>query len=75
VAEVRQPLGVDARLGDKGVLLYTVDARVASLHGPVKVVGAFGTPSERTSVYEDASIKLDVLATDGKSYRVLFTRK
>jgi M6 family metalloprotease-like protein len=40
VVEVRQPIGEDARLCDKGVLIYTVDAKVANGAGPVIVKAA-----------------------------------
>ncbi|MGQ0641788.1 MAG: M6 family metalloprotease domain-containing protein [Gemmatimonadaceae bacterium] len=44
VAEVRRPLGRDARLCDFGVLLYEVDARTPNGYGPVVIRGAaFGT--------------------------------
>lgn len=94
VIEVRQPLGHDSRLCDKGVLLYTVDARIPSGSGPIRVlpsqagsdpaqIGRCGAlynapfdvgPGE-VSTYEDTAIKLEVLATDGSSYRVRVTRK
>jgi M6 family metalloprotease-like protein len=89
VVEVRQQIGHDAALCDHGVLLYTVDATVASLQGPVQLIGArratgrcgplddgaFDVGPYEVPKYEDSSIRLEVLATDGSSYRVRVTKK
>jgi uncharacterized protein (TIGR03437 family) len=37
VAEIRRPLGHDARLCDQGLLVYTVDSQIASGSGPLVV--------------------------------------
>jgi M6 family metalloprotease-like protein len=100
VVEVRRPLGSDAHLCDRGVLVYTVDARVPSAgigrpagEVPIVVKPAAGSDTGRVaecgptyaapfdlgageiSTFEDAAIRVDVLATDGSAYRVRVTRK
>ena len=49
VAEVRRPMGQDARLCDWGLLVYTVDSSIASGTGPLVVQRAL-TGSNSTSI-------------------------
>ena len=61
VAELRRPVGEDARLCDSGVLVYEVDSSVPTGQGPIRVRSARGTP-ERTAdycgLYDDAAFDL-----------------
>lgn len=91
VVEVRQRTGQDKGLCDSGVLIYTVDATIRSGAGPIKVksahpgadtgacgflsTAAFDLGSSEVATFEDASVKVDVLATDGSRYRVRVTKK
>jgi hypothetical protein len=38
VAEVRRRIGKDARLGDEGVLVYSVDGTIATGNGPIRIL-------------------------------------
>ena len=40
VAEVREPVGTDAGLCDRGVLVYSVDARRLPFSGPIRILSA-----------------------------------
>lgn len=87
VVEARTRLGYDRAICEEGVLVYTVDSRpvfageyvdgngVVNLKGPKRceqfVAGAF-RPGQ---TYEDASVKVEVLARDAVAYRVRVTRK
>ena len=85
VVEVRRPIGHDGRLC-QGVLVYTVDARVASGSGPIEIKPPkpgppscsaaldLGSPGANTT-YDDDTVKIELLATDGSAYRVRVTRK
>jgi M6 family metalloprotease-like protein len=88
VAELREPLGMDALNCDHGVLLYTVDASVANARAPVNVVptvpgsqcgpksnALLGIGTGEVSAYEDAAVRLELLATTADGYRVRLTRK
>jgi hypothetical protein len=81
VREVRQKLGYDLNICRGGVLLYTIDPQIPSGSGPIE--GKSGgvnctpevTPFGVGQTYEDGSVKVDVLATDGSAYRVRVTKK
>lgn len=85
VVEVRRPIGHDGRLC-QGVLVYTVDARVASGSGPIEIkppkpglsscFAALNLDSPgNSSTYEDDTVKIELLASDGSAYRIRVTRK
>jgi hypothetical protein len=93
VAEVRRPVGLDSFLCDRGVLLYTVDAKRPTLQRPIELEPAvpnrgfelgcgdqahapFDVGPGEVSTFEDAAIKLELLAANADgSYRVRVTRK
>ncbi|MEX2211999.1 MAG: hypothetical protein WD689_09600 [Gaiellaceae bacterium] len=79
--EVRRQLGYDRGICREGILLYTLDSQILSGNGPVEGKSA-GTgcspdvmPFAVGETYEDAGIKVEVLATDGSGYRVRVTKK
>jgi M6 family metalloprotease-like protein len=79
--EVRRKLGYDRGICREGVLIYTVDSQILSGNGPIEGKSA-GTgcspdvmPFAVGETYEDAAVKVDVLATDGSAYRVRVTEK
>lgn len=45
VIEVRQPVGQDSNLCDRGVLIYTVDAAIRNGSGPLRVIPAQKDPN------------------------------
>lgn len=49
VIEVRQPIGEDKGLCDKGVLVYTVDASLLNGRGPIRIKPAQVTSPERVA--------------------------
>jgi M6 family metalloprotease-like protein len=91
VVEVRRRLGNDANMTcDEGVLVYTVDSTKRNGQAPVFVEpGHPSTDSSRISTcglkyaapfqvgeaFEDSSVKVEVLSTDGTNYSVRVTRK
>ena len=85
VVEVRRPIGHDQRIC-QGVLVYTVDARVASGSGPIEIKPPKpGPPScsaalelgspEANTTYDDDTVRIEPLATNGSAYRIRVTRK
>lgn len=79
--EVRRRLGYDRGVCREGVLVYTVDSQILSGNGPIegKSAGSGCSPDvmpfEVGEAYEDAAVKVEVLATDGSGYRVRVTKK
>jgi M6 family metalloprotease-like protein len=81
VIEVRRKVGYDRGICREGVLVYTIDSQILSGNGPIEGKSA-GTgcspdvmPFAVGEVYEDATVKVEVLATDGSAYRVRVTKK
>jgi M6 family metalloprotease-like protein len=81
VVEARRYIGYDRNACGEGVLVYTVDSQRGNSEGAVVVKGppACGTASpgalQTGRVHEDAHVKVEVLASDGRDYRVRVTRK
>ncbi|CAN5285051.1 M6 family metalloprotease domain-containing protein [soil metagenome] len=90
VVEARRKLGLDSNLCKEGVLVYTVDSQVENGGGPIRVQRAaedvpgeernrcdtlYNAPFQPGQTFEDASVKVSVLATTGSSYTVAVTRK
>jgi len=87
--EVRQPIGQDIRLCDHGVLVYTVDGSKMNASGTIQIQpahtdapcgpisdAAFDIGSGEVSTFEDANVKVELLAANADgSYRVRVTRK
>lgn len=79
--EVRAKVGYDRDICKEGVLLYTIDSQVNNGLGPIRAKSAGGacspdaTPFGVGGLYEDAQVKVEVLATDGRAYRVRITKK
>jgi hypothetical protein len=79
--EVRRRLGYDRGICREGVLIYTVDSQVRSGDGPIEgkssgtACSPDVTPFAVGQTYEDAAIRVEVLATDGSAYRVRVTRR
>jgi M6 family metalloprotease-like protein len=84
VVEVRRPIGIDSSLAicHGGVLIYTVDSQVANARGAIRIEPATGICQAaydlgpgQVSRFEDSAVKVELLQTDGKGYRVRVTRK
>jgi M6 family metalloprotease-like protein len=90
VVEARRKLGLDANLCKEGVLVYTVDSQVVNGGGGIEIRRAAedvaGTERERCDTlynapfqvgqtYEDAAVKVTVVAESGGGYAVDVTRK
>lgn len=79
--EVRRKVGYDRGICLEGVLVYTLDSQVRSGEGPIegKSAGSGCSPDVMPfgvgEAYEDAAVKVDVLATDGSAYRVRVSKK
>jgi M6 family metalloprotease-like protein len=79
--EVRKRLGYDKNACEEGVLVYAIDSTRGGYEDPVVLKGpprcgnlapgAFATGG----VHEDQYVKVEVLAQDGKNYRVRVTKK
>ena len=79
--EARKRIGFDRNACEEGVLVYTIDPTKASYFDPIILKGqprcgnvtpgAFATGG----VHEDAYVKVEVIAQDGKNYRVRVTKK
>ena len=86
VVEARVRVGLDRAICDEGVLVYTVDSQlgnaqtregrgVLNLKGTPKC-GAGGAGAFRPGeAFEDARVKVEVLARDATAYRVRVTKK
>ena len=80
VVEVRRRSGYDGTICKEGVLVYTVDSLRPSAQGPISVGnggGCFpgGAPFQVGRAFEDAKVKVEVLASDGRAFRVRVTQK
>jgi M6 family metalloprotease-like protein len=80
VIEVRRRSGYDGTICKEGVLVYTVDSLRPSSQGPISVGnggGCFpgGAPFEVGRAFDDANVKVEVLASDGRAFRVRVTKK
>jgi hypothetical protein len=79
--EVRRRVGYDRIICREGVLVYALDSQILSGNGPIMGKSAGGacapdvTPFDVGGAYEDAAVRVEVLATDGSAYRVRVTRK
>ncbi len=79
--EVRKRIGFDKNACEEGVLVYSIDSTKVSYDDPIILAGTPRcgnvTPGAfRTGgVHEDQYVKVEVLAQDGKNYRVRVTRK
>lgn len=79
--EVRRPIGFDRSACDEGVIVYAIDSARASYEAPIVLKGkprcgnvspgAFKTGQ----AFEDGSVKVQVLATNGRDYRVRVSKK
>ncbi|HXK13290.1 MAG TPA: M6 family metalloprotease domain-containing protein [Gaiellaceae bacterium] len=89
VAEVRRPIGYDAKICSSGVLVYTVDQFAISGQGPIRITPAHpDTDSNRVlacgaladapfdvgGVAEVAGVRFEILSTDGSAYTIRVTR-
>jgi M6 family metalloprotease-like protein len=86
VVEARRRLGRDADICSEGVLVYTVDSQRGNARGSIFIKSASpggttsssgcGAPFSAQTAYEDAAVKVEVLAdrSDG-AYDVRVTRK
>jgi M6 family metalloprotease-like protein len=81
VIEVRRRIGYDREICQEGVLVYTVDQEGTPSSQSVNVKGqptcgnGFSAPFDVGRPHEDAGLKVEVLATDGRAYRVRVTKK
>jgi M6 family metalloprotease-like protein len=91
IVEVHTLLGVQNQVCDQGVIVYSVDVQARSGTSPARIKparddptgmdcgaiprAAFGLGTGELSTFDNALMKLEVLATDGSSYRVRVTRK
>jgi M6 family metalloprotease-like protein len=81
VVEARARIGYDKYACDEGVIVYTVDSSRSNYEDPIILHGqprcGSVTPGAfRTGgVHDDGSVKVEVLATDGRNYRVRVTKK
>lgn len=58
VAEVRTQTGLDSKLCDHGLLLYSVDSSVATGQGPIRVINGGGsTPNSACGLLADATFR------------------
>ena len=79
--EVRRRGGYDGGICKEGVLVYRIDSLTPSAQGPISVGnregGCFpaGSPYVVGGVFDDAAVKVEVLASDGRAYRIRVTRK
>ncbi len=79
--EVRRPIGRDRAACGEGVLVYRIDSTKASYEDPIVLLGTprCGTVTpgafQTGQTAEDALVKVDVLATNGRDYRVRVTKK
>ena len=79
--EARRRIGYDRNACDEGVVVYSIDSQRGGYEDPIVLrgprrcgnvtPGAFKTGG----VHEDQSVKVEVLATDGRNYRVRVTKK
>lgn len=90
VVEARRKLGLDENLCREGVLVYTVDSQVDNGGGPVRIHRAaedvpgeeqircgtlYNAPFQPGQTFEDANVRVSVLASSGADYTVTVVRK
>ena len=91
VVEVHTLRSVSNQVCESGVIVYSVDVQAPSGTASARIMparddpaspecgalprAAFGIGAGKTGTYEDGDLRLEVLATDGSSYRVRVTRK
>lgn len=81
VVEARRRNGYDRTICREGVLVYTVDSLRPSAQGPITVKnrGPACAPGAEPlgvgSSFEDSAVKIEVLASDGRAFRIRATRK
>lgn len=80
VVEARRWVGYDKHACEEGVLVYTVNSQLGASAGAIIIKGpARCGPSpgahKTGGVFEDEHVKVEVLATDGRDYRVRVTKK
>lgn len=79
--EVRRPIGRDRAACGEGVLVYRLDSTKMSYEDPIVLLGTPRcgniTPGafQTGQTAEDALVKVEVLATNGRDYRVRVTKK
>lgn len=79
--EVRRRLGYDRLACGEGVLVYKIDSRRGGYEDPIVLLGTPRcgnvTPGafQTGAVAESEHVKVEVLATDGRNYRVRVTKK
>jgi M6 family metalloprotease-like protein len=79
--DLRRKIGYDRNACDEGVVVYAIDSTRGGYEDPIVLKGQLHcgnvTPGAfRTGgVHDDQYVKVEVLATDGKNYRVRITKK
>jgi M6 family metalloprotease-like protein len=79
--EVRKRLGYDKNACEQGVLVYAIDSTRGGYEDPIVLKGSPRcgnvTPGafQTGGVHEDQYVKVEVLAQDGRNYRVRVTKK
>jgi M6 family metalloprotease-like protein len=79
--EVRRRIGYDRLACGEGVLVYSIDSRRGGYEDPIVLLGSPRcgnvTPGafQTGGVAENEHVKVEVLATDGRNYRVRVTKK
>jgi M6 family metalloprotease-like protein len=79
--EVRRRIGYDRLACGEGVLVYKIDSRRGGYDDPIVLLGTPRcgnvTPGafQTGAVAENEHLKVEVLATDGRNYRVRVTKK
>jgi M6 family metalloprotease-like protein len=81
VVEARRRIGFDSHACEEGVVIYSVDSQRTGndnaivMRGPVRC-GLIASGAFRTGTsFEDEHVKVEVLASDGRDYRVRVTKK
>jgi M6 family metalloprotease-like protein len=90
VIEGRRRIGYDSGICEEGVLVYDADSQIGNgetrggrgvinMKGPRRCPGPAAAPSggalHTGEAYEDASVKVEVLARDANAFRVRVTKK
>lgn len=81
VVEARRHIGYDRDACEEGILVYTVNSQLLNSEGAVVVKGpaacGVGSPGALATgeAHDDELVKVEVLATDGRDYRVRVTKK
>jgi len=89
VVEARRKIGLDGDLCNEGILVYTVDSQVDNGGGPVRIqLAVADVPEEQNrcgtlhnapwqpgQTFEDANVRVSVVASSGFDYSVIVTRK